>query len=279
MTIFNPPKFLTRSLISAVGLSAITVLATGNAAQAVTIGPGYDLFTTLPSFGEQESFYMKTVEVPGVGPVNVTIPLTAHPFVPGTNIDTKVRRLNGCDFDQLNPCQVDIQMAGLSLKSREPVTLGNDEFNVKIESGDLLGKPENPIVPMTVTLNQEETGGIMEIPGLTFDVMVTFTPVGGGDSIMQTDTISFIPWVAPWSTTAGPMDAHTDNMPDGGLFAGIDPDNNQKAMLDPHIQPGEAHYFETAMTVTVPEPSTTLGLLFLGLGSVAGLKRKDKAKK
>ncbi|MDJ0597665.1 MAG: PEP-CTERM sorting domain-containing protein [Crocosphaera sp.] len=31
--------------------------------------------------------------------------------------------------------------------------------------------------------------------------------------------------------------------------------------------------------MAVPEPSTTLGLLFLGLGSVVGLKRKDKAKK
>ena len=29
----------------------------------------------------------------------------------------------------------------------------------------------------------------------------------------------------------------------------------------------------------VPEPSTTLGLLFLGLGSVVGIKRRDKAKK
>ena len=50
----------------------------------------------------------------------------------------------------------------------------------------------------------------------------------------------------------------------------FDEDNNPVAILHSEIH---------IVHPSVPEPSTTLGLLFLGLGSIAGLKRKDKAKK
>ena len=269
MNIFKSSSFVSRSLIRAVGLSAsaMALLASGNAAQAqVNIGDGYDLFTTSSQF---ESFFR--TEVPGGGIVE--IPLMANPFIPGTNIDTKVRRTGECTLFAGDSCVQQIQMAGLSLKSSAPVTIGGEEFDVDIVSGDLLGKPANPIVDALITLNQQETGGEISVSVLPFDVMVTFNPLGGGQSIMIQDTIVFDQgWTNVWSTQPGPMDPHTGNMPAGGLYVGIDPVTGQKAMSAPHITPGEAHYIDPAMTV--PEPSATVALALFGLAGIWGLKKK-----
>ncbi|MBD2288772.1 hypothetical protein H6F92_08115 [Microcystis wesenbergii FACHB-1317] len=277
-------KPVTTGLIGAVGLGIGLLVVSSKPLQAATvvIEDGWDLFTTVDF---PVSFYTKKVDIPGVGQQEVRIEFERNVFVPGTNIDTKLRRIGTCTLldPALNPttCEegpnaVKVQMAGLSFKSRTPVTINANQYDVDIVSGDLLGKPANLFVPVTIT-RTTDMGGEIFIPNLQFDVMVTFTNINNdNDVIMQTHPISFDPWTGVWSVKPGPLDPHTDDVPSGGFYAGIDPLTGQKAILPPHIQPGEAHYFQTAHKT--PEPSSILGLIAVGLSSIVGFKGKKEPK-
>ncbi len=84
MTIFNPPKFVTRGVIGAMGLSAIAFSMTAPAAHAGKLGPGKDFWKTpeaqvlTPEINLPADFFF-----PGSDPLTITAgfqPLIGHPI-------------------------------------------------------------------------------------------------------------------------------------------------------------------------------------------------------
>ena len=295
MTIFNPPKFLTHSLIGAVGLSAIAILASPQAVKAAkecglfegTV-QGLDWVSNCPEgsdhfgntwakvhfevlpdnpFGIAPGLYweifggpawitraegangvIETIieeeltSIPELG--NLGIPLTLIGSGTGAIVDDG----SADDYDGVAGSGYagsffevfpQISSDNFSLSALDPMT---DVLRVYGDRG-LIGVSPEAIVPPA----PGEPGYIPPAPTYP-GLNVECDPVGEV-------AINY----------CGLLDA-----PPVELFVDGDPD-----------QPSGIFIVAETHTVhpSVPEPSTTLGLLFLGLGSVVGMKRRDKAKK
>ncbi len=334
MTFLNSTKFVTRSLIGAVGLSAIAFSMTAPAAHAGKLRAGFDFWKTPESGG--------TVEIPeimieegfitmdGMSSLPFTIPagvyiLDGHPTgtmgleqkqetvicfdqhgnavsgdsehvvqcLPEPNVpepdplewtDTIVERLE--DSAQLSEVGdmdiIPIRMKSVSLVSQDviPVPFDDDgtmitkDYVIKATAADeqltgnlkltvtevekmgnmtfirgipSIGDPNDPnnvCVQNIESFDPNSPNFVPDCLGLpvSFDLALAFENVDGEKDVSETFYSSMIP-------------------------------------LEDGTQPGNEDQVFFEFKKTTPEPSTTLGLLVLGLGSVFGLKRRDKAKK
>ncbi|MEA5532429.1 PEP-CTERM sorting domain-containing protein [Crocosphaera sp. XPORK-15E] len=232
MTILNPPKFVTRSLIGAVGLSAIAFFGVTESVKAADINAGIDyLFTPLGSD--------TWVDFDQSGPMG-RVYFKGVPVLPG-GADTAVERLNDCDFDATGKCTIDLQFVSLNLMSVTPVAeFGNQ--NVFLMLDDTQTQPVSSMTLMDM--------GNMASWTNTLDFY--WKLVDSQNNILQTGFESFI------GSGLGTYDSN------GGFIVKTYDDSAAWAR---HTDK------------KIPEPSTTLGLLLLGLGSVAGIKRKGSTEK
>ena len=148
-------------------------LGAGHAASADPIGPGFDLFTTLPG-----TFAI----IPGIGTVNF---MAGPPVIPGTNTDTIVQRLQGINpFPVGGMGTIEIVLRELSLQSVAPVNIGGTFFDVFVSE-----LPNQALGSMTVF--HTTVGGGTYNSTLPVDALLTFMPVGGGMSFSVTFSHTF----------------------------------------------------------------------------------------
>ncbi len=149
MNFSNSTKLLSRSLIGAIGLSAIALLASSQATKAADINAGIDfLFTPANS----DSF----VDFDANGSLNRVF-FKGIPILPG-GTDTAVERLNECDFDAMGKCTVDLQMESLNLMSRGLDQEQQDFFGTDVIFLTLDDSQGNqPITSMTLMDNEDGT--------------------------------------------------------------------------------------------------------------------------
>jgi PEP-CTERM motif len=237
-------------ILRLVGALVVTIaFGVGHTASADPIGPGFDLFHTLPG---------TFANIPGIGTVFF---MGGPPVIPGTNVDTIVERLQGIDpFPVGGMGTIPIILRELSLESVTPVNVGGTLFNVFATA-----LPDQTVGSMTIFHTTVE-GGIF-ISTLPVDALLTFMPVGGGMSFSTTFSTTFMAGCV-WSHTPPPNYPTLPQFPSGGFFP-----------LGPCIEiaPGqnEVHVVEPA---GVPEP-TALLLLASGLVGIAGVGRKRISRK
>ena len=191
--------------MACLGLFLLAILVP-TAAQADPIGPGFDLFTTLPG---------TTVDPAplGVGVVS----LEGVPIGPG-NTDTIVERLSGIGpFNVGDVSVIDIELVALSLQSVDPVDIGGNLFDLAVT-----GLP-SPIGQMTVHHTVAD-GGFFDAL-LPVEALLTFTEVGNPlNSFDQVFSTVFQTTNAPWAHTPSPGDAHYATFhPAGNFYAAILP--------------------------------------------------------
>ena len=235
-------KPVTTGLIGAVGLG-VALLGIPEGAKAVDISAGRDYFETDPS--------NTTVTIPGIGVVPLQgYPITPAPF-PGFPVDTILERIKDCTFDEglgdpnPNSCEVGLKIIALSVKSAGPVVglPGGGQLFITLNGDQNDG---------SITINNNNTWEAnLPVKAVAKDenggVLASFGPsqlIGSGTWSISPDTRNFLP-----ITTI------------------------------PFIGPEETHGFLRVLDVPpVPEPSTVLGLIAVGLSSIVGFKGKKEPK-
>ena len=261
-------KPVTTGLIGAVGLG-VALLGMPEASKATTVVAGTDyLFTPAGSTfydfgGSTGKVYFKGVPT----------------FAGGS--DTKVQRKDNCTFVS-GSCTTNIEMTGLQLISYNPVNNVLATLGASPSTGTMTIY-EDGTFKSTLTVNAVATGGILPAP-------VTFTkefkvdrydalsnPLGGR---WTGTTLSGTPLVR----AAYPnQDANCHNLTGPGC---LNTDVTGDGMTDTdfflaggvlHIAPpyGDTH---KVYPHPVPEPSTVLGLIAVGLSSIVGFKGKKEPK-
>jgi hypothetical protein len=290
MTIFNPPKFVTRSLMGAVGLSAIALLGVPEVAKAS---------------GADCGLFEGSVQ----GPDWVSNCPEGSDHFPNTwaTIHFLVDDSNPFDIPEGLYYEVFEGPAWITREQGADGVIVTTIFEELISIPELGMGPDGAGLGFPIELIGNGTGAITDLDGdgfadSFFDVSPTLEIDGlGPDPIF----LSTLPEDGPLTVfgdrpligvspdviippefpiTPGLDCTPTDPFDDGIAinYCGIDGAAPLQLFIndDPELPTG---IFIVAETHTVhphvPEPSTTLGLLFLGLGSVAGLKRRDKAKK
>ncbi len=216
MTIFNPPKFVTRSLMGAVGLSAIAFFGVAESAKGFNINAGTDYLHTPPG----GTFYdFGTVEIEG-NQFNIgEVELIGDRVGPGKT-DTKIKRLQDAKFDEdddgvleREEVKIDIEVTLLSLKSKNSVEIGDDEFDVFIN----LTENTPSLGTMTITHNTFESNGQLFFDDtqssdgrFTSDFTVNFDAifqsVNSDLEFTVSDSLRLINSGADWSHNVSPDD-------------------------------------------------------------------------
>ncbi|MEA5532430.1 PEP-CTERM sorting domain-containing protein [Crocosphaera sp. XPORK-15E] len=243
MTFLNPPKFITRSLIGAVGLSAIAFLG----------------------FPESAKAQMCTSSGSSLPPVDCAYAAQQHLQYP-----------NGIDFS--NPFHS--RFRDIKFTGDEPMNIGDmqtEMFNsdvdmvVTLPDGrklDLKGIPAAVTTKITLINIETLNDGLVK---KTFDnEMLQLDLLGLPDGLMfreDPDTAS-----TGMTMVTELANGKFEIMSFFDIYGQISLDGGQN-WIDP-IAPGRVDAVDLP---SVPEPSTTLGLLLFGLGSVAGLKRKGNS--
>jgi hypothetical protein len=164
---FNPPNFLGRSLIGAVGLG-VALLGLPQSAKALTINASTYGSTTLSG---------TTYTLPGIGTVAMQgVPLPSFP-----QYDTIIH-FGDC-ISAGTSCTTESQIQGLSLKSASPVSIGGFSYDmfVSLYSTQSLG---------SVTFDDSNKTWSMSLPVTSG---VTFTALNGGSAItgqFNSDTLT-----------------------------------------------------------------------------------------
>jgi PEP-CTERM motif len=224
-------------------------LGAANTALADPILPGFDLFHTLPN-----TFHI----IPGIGFVPF---MGGTPLIPGTNTDTIVERLQGIDpFPVGGTGTIDIILRELSLQSVAPVNIGGNLFDISATAAPLQALGSMTVVHSTVD------GGVFTST-LPVNVLLTFTPVGGG-APFSTSFSTTLMSTCVWSHTPPPNYPTPPQFPSGGFFV-VGPCVEISPTQD------EVHVVGPA---SVPEPTAML-LLASGLVGIAGLGRKRISRK
>ncbi len=290
MTIFNPTKFVTRSLMGAVGLSAIALFGVAESAKAVDIQLGTDYFES-PAGGSSFLFDLNMngeIDLP-----DEVVPLQGLPieprFLENTSIDTVVQRLEDCTFVG-GECLISIEMTQLSLETIEPVTINGFEYDVfttldpdQKTTGKMLIRDDGTFDSFLEVFYKAEFTAINDDAPEIDDFFDSFQQVDPTNMIPANATGALVQLNSEWGHT--PIPGITD------LVYARDPQlANCHGDIDlltcasndffavgsvPH-EKGSPTFPEGHTTVTsddgivaniptIPEPSTTLGLLFLGL--------------
>ncbi|MEQ9237415.1 PEP-CTERM sorting domain-containing protein [Coleofasciculus sp. E2-BRE-01] len=167
----------TASVFGVVGLSAsIATLGVVQSASAVTVGAGFDFFKTgdgakfeFDGFGE--------IEFEGVPVGTFVLPDSSETINVG-NADTIVQRKQDVTLDNVGDSgMTDIEVRVLSLKSKQSVTIGEEEFDIFTE----VTPDDSPDGKMTITLdslNGNVAKGTFNSE-FTFNFTALFVPVGG----------------------------------------------------------------------------------------------------
>ncbi len=299
-------KLLSRSLIGALGLSALALLSVSEVAKAQAVPDiqlGADYFISPEPFS---SFIFDSDKLNDQLDLNLpsgqqfAIPLKGKPIagLPG-DTDTVVERQEDCFFDN-GQCLIPIEMTELSLVSVDPVAIpGVGQYDLFAE-----------LDPNTPT-----TGKMLIRDDMTFDSFlevfykVTFNPIGDSpdlpmffDSFEQEDPNNMIPELAdgalqqldsPWSNIP-PDNAVLVRGAEGDQMANCHTDSGACASNDffPGFngvslevvqhekgQPGFPNFplghGTVITTVPVPEPSATLPVSLIGLTAIWGLRKKQ----
>jgi hypothetical protein len=251
-------KPVTTGLIGAVGLG-VALLGMPEAAKATTVVAGTDYlftpadFTTFYDFGGSiGKVYFEGVPT----------------FAGGS--DTKVQRKDNCTFVS-GSCTTNIEMTGLQLISYNPVNNVLATLGASPSTGTMTIKDDGTFTS-TLTVNAVATGGILPSP-------FTFTKVFTASGEWTSNPIPGTPLVR----AAYPnQDANCHNLTGPGC---LNTDVTGDGMTDTdfflagrvvHITPqGDEH---TVDPYLIPEPSTVLGLIAVGLSSIVGFKGKKEPK-
>jgi hypothetical protein len=288
MTILNPPKFVTRSLIGAMGLSAIAFLGVPDVAFASGaecglnegVIQGLDWVSNCPEGSDHFHNTWATVifnVLPG-NPLGL-IPGTYQEIFGGPAWIIREQGANGIINTTIQEGLTNIPALGDLGLSVSLIGNGTgaivddgsvDDYDGLANSGyagsyfDVLAQIDSNNLSL-IALNPLRVYGDRGLTGVSPDAII---PPAPGEP-------NYIPPNPNYpGLNCNPIGEVAINY--CGLLLGappvelfIDGNPNQSAGI-----------FIVAETHTVhppvPEPSTTLGLLFLGLGSVAGLKRKNK---
>lgn len=240
-------KILNSTKLAVLGLSAIAFAGVTQSAQAADIRAGIDYLFTPEGSDTWVDFDQD-------GPMGRTY-FKGVPLLQG-GADTAVERLDDCHFDTDGKCTVGLQFVSLNLMSVKPVPEFGDQFVFLMldddPNGDGIPDPQ-PIREMTIMdmgNNMASWTNILEFNWKLVDDLPTGNPIvdpSTGEPIKGTET--FI------GSGIGTYD-------DEGHFF-VKTYDDQAAWARHTDKP-------------IPEPSTTAGLIFLGLGSLLGIKRNSK---
>ena len=154
---FNPPNFLGRSLIGAVGLG-VALLGLPQSAKAISI--------TASTYGSI-TLSGTTYTLPNIG----TIAMQGVPLPPFPQYDTIIH-FGDC-ISAGTSCTTESQLQGLSLKSASPVSIGGFDYDmfVGLNSTQTFGSVAFDDINKTWTMS------------LPVDSVATFTALNGGSAI------------------------------------------------------------------------------------------------
>jgi hypothetical protein len=277
----NTSKLLTRSLVGAMGLG-VALLGIPQSAKAATVNAGTDYVIT--PVGGATYYFEDTPLGAGLVPVSFEgLPIGTPTMSPpdggfSGNADTVINRLsnvNATASGETTP----IEIVGLSLQS-----LAVNGFDVFV---GLQKYRNNTISSGTMTIRDDGVNKTWD-SSFTINGVAIFAPVGtltptgtdfvrelveGCDTVginYQCENFTKGPFTAnnePWSDTPG-LGQLT-----GANLVSADPSNFFLTGTVIHdAGDGVIHTIDPK----VPEPSTSAGLVLLGLGSLFGLKRKNK---
>jgi hypothetical protein len=291
MTSFlNPPNFLSRSLIGAVGLG-VALLGLPQSAKAFTVNRGTDYLVT-PSGGAVFNF---VDPLPGAGVVSVNFgglaigtPTATPPDGGYLGIaDTVVNRLDDVDATPTGN-KTSLEIVGLSLKSVAPVTINGANYDVFAGLQKYLNGTTS-----TGEMTIRDTGGAN---GKTWDSSFTINGVAivaAAGTLIPTGT-DYVKGLIQGCTTAtnyqcllfskGPFEATNEPWTSSGEDQGanlVQPGLKQNFFISstqPVVHDAGGGVIHTV--VGVPEPLTILGsLAALGFGTACEKKRGKKSKK
>ena len=254
MNFANLTQLLSRSLIGAIGLSAISLLRSPEVAFGFSISPGYALFETV----SPGSF----VTIPGIGKVE----LTGNRIEPKTlgTTDTIVEHTMGCNFDVTSECTaIPLRVAQLSLKTVEPV-----EIEGKLFDGFLtLGSLEQEFG--TLTIRQESENGGTYDSELSVNAVIEFIDLNDAGNTLSIPFVdSFVEVGSVWTNQKPPNYPESSLFPSGGFY--------RQGLVVIGETSLAAHKAKEAETV--PEPSTMVTSVF-GVSTMLGLKKKSRVAK
>jgi hypothetical protein len=259
-----------RKICLAAIFTGLFLIAAAPCAALGPVGPGFDLWQTMPGTA------VDLTGMPGLMS-NPIVPLTGVPLPGLGNTDTIVERLAGGD-PTLGPIMVPIELVALNLRSISPITVSGSNYDLKVISGTMMGEPPNPLG--TITIAHEFLNGGTWTSTLPVNAKLTFTEVGNPSNTF--DAPAPVVFDNPigqtlWSHTPGMMDQHTHDLQAGNFYPGIDPFTGEKLPplkhpAGPGYPPGHMHVVRPAM----PEPSS-IGLAIVGLGAIALCRRARQA--
>jgi hypothetical protein len=241
-------KPVTTGLIGAVGLG-VALLGMPEAAKAIIIRPNPKYLFT-PANGN--TFYT----IASLG----TIPLKGNPLGGSFGqADTVLETLGNCDLVSQSSCVVDTVIRELSLMSINPVNIGGFNYSVNVSL--------NPNVTQGIGVMTINSIGTWDL-SLPVSSVASFVPLDGGQpiaNVLDTDTLTGTgTWASsPQGTAPSPG---SNNFCATGTIA-----RNNK-------QHGFVPLASRSSTCRVPEPSTVLGLIAVGLSSIVGFKGKKEPK-
>ncbi|NEO55724.1 MAG: PEP-CTERM sorting domain-containing protein [Okeania sp. SIO3B5] len=252
---FKSSKFVSRSLIGAVGLSAsaIAFLGSPNTAKAADLDKGFDYFLT---FGDGTS----SIILPGIGIVD----LVGTPFDPElSEADTKLERLEDCTFVD-DTCTVPLLIHELNLQSTEVVDLSPYGLDPSVVLIRLYGPQETGYI----TIDQSTNSWWANLPVVA-------------DARLPDNTQIVAPDYGPLVFVGT---AEGAELVGSGTYTNLDPFDAEGVFFGPIIEDSsldKPYYQEVhAMTplappvTSVPEPSSIIPLGFLGLAGLSKLKKQ-----
>jgi len=241
------------------------IVCTADGAQALSLEPGYDLYTTTGGF--------LAVDFDGPGGFDpVPVPIASSP-IDGSLFDTNLimQRKSGADpFNVGDEVVVPVEMVALSLQSLHPVEFNSTFYDLKFRSGSLLSNPASPFFQDgTIPNNPDGTGTIKKLDPVGgtfssfFDVFVEIditdiTDPNNTDTILEQYKL-FIEQ-APWVETPGHTYPSIPDFPGGNFYAQFT------------LAEGEGAQLNLAPAST-PEPASMV-LMMSGLIGLGTFRRK-----
>ncbi|GBF80272.1 PEP-CTERM sorting domain-containing protein [Aphanothece sacrum] len=185
MNFLNSPKFVTRSLIGAVGLSAIAFLGFAESASALTVVKGSDYWKTKNGSFFNFNDVVGNVEFISRPLGQWTPPGSSEPLKDSKGVtlnlktDTVVRRLDDITFNtdaQDGEYGVsNVEVVALSLKSKSPVRYKGSLFNIFIDLNT------NKQSTGTININEDRTF----FSDFTVNFLPSFHPVSKGAATLS----------------------------------------------------------------------------------------------